>query len=178
MTEPSSIGPDPHRDELRIERLANFDSCNAEPSGADSFESEDRPAVALLRRAASENGLDLVPRWRAFLADEVRHAAPAHRSPPVVRAHNRWRNLAGWAAALSIGVVAGGAASPIVTQWSVRSAAPGSAHYTRIQRQLMFAMLDGPEQTSETLRAASIELVGCMTCHESALKDRLAKRMP
>lgn len=155
------------------------------------FEVEERllPAVALLSEGAPANGINLVPRWEAFLAQRMADQAkvaerPADRRPE----HPRGRiGMARIAAALLLGIGFGALGAVGAGAYQSRSAAArgenshGSApapHYSAEQQSLMFALLDRTAAPPEHLvRAAAVEMSGCVTCHER-LANRFAPGRP
>lgn len=139
------------------------------------------PVLELLQRGTPENGIDLVPRWERFLAAEQdRQRSAGSRPSQPQGAGRRWLpQLACYAAVLMVGVLVGTLAAR-ATGWGLATPTPvGRCDYSPQQRDLMFRLLDQTRPpTTETVRLASVELAGCVGCHQSALRRPLADILP
>lgn len=154
-------------------------------TGMDDFASDPAlaPAVRLLREGAPVNGIDFVPRWREWLANEASRTVQ-----PVAKWRCRaldWRPILRYAAVLACGIGIGGIALSAVAggqghshgAWTVLS--DNGPHYTDSQRNLMFAMLDAAVPPNrQTVERASMELGNCVACHDGGLRAKLAAWKP
>lgn len=161
-----------------------------------SMRDELAPALDVLRDAGPTNGIDLVPRWQAFLsdprvaADRIANDAgsgmvfapsttgdgSADKSSVCADRQRRkrwhWSSIARYAAVLVLGATAGLAMS---RSFVGAAAATGqrTCSYTESDRQLMFAVLDDAAPPAPaTVRRAAVQLAACVACHEHALRPR------
>lgn len=146
-----------------------------------------RPAIDLLHKAAPENGIDLVPHWERFLAEQAQCDGEAECDvrPTVsfsfMKAAQRYswltpvlRYAAVLLLGLGLGSVAGGTKNFNLAPTSDLDTLNAVCEYTPSQREAMFAFLrqadSGP---ADSLRLASADLAVCMGCHDAALGQRL-----
>ena len=153
-------------------------------------EAEFSAAIRLLREGLPQNGINLVPRWEKLLASEQAFASDQKPGIPPTGGRSFFPGirLSGWlqvAAILAMGVGVGS----IATGWmGAHGGSPmgspmvlieNQRHYTDQQRDLMFLVLSSatPPPRDVVLKATR-ELVACVTCHESGVKDRLISWQP
>lgn len=139
-----------------------------------------KPALDLLSKAIPPSGINLVPFWEEYLAEQQVQVEEPKVVVPTQRKTPRWMGAAlRYAAVLLVGLGLGTAAGG-ANRFQVGTPAERkpSCEYTVEQRRAMFAVLDEADLLPvPSLKNVALELASCVGCHDLKAVSR-GKRQP